>query len=507
MKGFTVASLLNPWVALAAGIAAATVALVKYSRKNSEFNKSVIAGETSNKEANDRLREMNDKVEELQDRLETEGNGRMIRQLKNQLKAAKIAADDLSLAMKLATSYTVAGIEYDRMTGRPINAPTSYTPTDFDDPDVGDDTESGSARVMMTQAELDIRRKIREAQEAGNKSAASQYQLDLDILLAKQETEDAIKRTNDIEIANFNFRERGRDIAQQEADEAERRAAAEATRQDRIQQARVLAGEITQEEYNRKKTLDEMAILLKDMPELYEKIKQKLNEVDTPLKSFQKGLKDLFERSMDLKQALADRGVNAVKQFGDAFADMVVTGKANFAELTRSILQDLAKMFAKAALFKAISLIPGVGNFLGLGAKNGAVFNGSGTNPPVTMPDSVSLMAANGAAFAKNKIVPYAKGGLVTKPTLFQYANGGTGNFGIMGEAGPEAILPLKKGPGGKLGVHSSGAGASNIVVNVDASGSSVEGNEQESKALGKAIGAAVQAEIVKQKMPGGLLN
>ena len=503
MKGFTAASLLNPWVALSAGIAAATVALVKYSRKNAEFNKSVIAGKTTNKEANDRLREMNDKVKELQDRLETEGNGRMIRQLKNQLISAKIAADNLSLAMQLATSYTVAGIEYDRMSGLPINPPSSHTPHDYDDPDENA-TGSGSARVMMTQAELDIRRKIREAQEAGNKSAASQYQLDLDILLAKQETEDAIKRTNDIEIANFDFRQRGRDIAQETADAEERRAAAEATRQDRILQARVLAGEITQEEYEQKKTLDEMAVLLKDMPDLLEKIKKKFEEAGTPLKSFQNGLKKVFEEAMNLNQALADAGVQAVQQFGDAFADFVATGKASFKEMTASILQDLARIFARAALFNTLSLIPGVGNFLGLASK-GAVIGGKG-GPPTTMPDSVSLIAANGMAFAKNKIVPYAKGGIVSRPTLFQYANGGSGRFGLMGEAGPEAIMPLRRGSNGKLGVEASG-GVGNVVVNVDAQGTSVQGNQPNAKALGSAIGAAVQAELIKQKRPGGLLS
>lgn len=503
MKGFTAASLLNPWVALSAGIAAATVALVKYSRKNAEFNKSVIAGKTTNKEANDRLREMNDKVKELQDRLETEGNGRMIRQLKNQLISAKIAADNLSLAMQLATSYTVAGIEYDRMSGLPINPPSSHTPHDYDDPDENA-TGSGSARVMMTQAELDIRRKIREAQEAGNKSAASQYQLDLDILLAKQETEDAIKRTNDIEIANFDFRQRGRDIAQETADAEERRAAAEATRQDRILQARVLAGEITQEEYEQKKTLDEMAVLLKDMPDLLEKIKKKFEEAGTPLKSFQNGLKKVFEEAMNLNQALADAGVQAVQQFGDAFADFVATGKASFKEMTASILQDLARIFARAALFNTLSLIPGVGNFLGLASK-GAVIGGKG-GPPTTMPDSVSLIAANGMAFAKNKIVPYAKGGIVSRPTLFQYANGGSGRFGLMGEAGPEAIMPLRRGSNGKLGVEASG-GVGNVVVNVDAQGSRVQGDQPNAKALGSAIGAAVQAELIKQKRPGGLLS
>ena len=68
--------------------------------------------------------------------------------------------------------------------------------------------------------------------------------------------------------------------------------------------------------------------------------------------------------------------------------------------------------------------------------------------------------SAMGNVFAKNKIVPYAYGGIVNKPTLFPMANG----MGLMGEAGPEAIMPLKRGSNGKLGVQSSG-GVGNIVV------------------------------------------
>ncbi len=104
--------------------------------------------------------------------------------------------------------------------------------------------------------------------------------------------------------------------------------------------------------------------------------------------------------------------------------------------------------------------------------------------------------SANGNVFAQNGIVPYAKGGYIGRPTM-----------ALMGEAGPEAVLPLRRGSNGKLGVESSGGGTSNVTVNVDASGSSVEGDGPNASQLGKAIGAAVQAELIKQKRPGGLLT
>ena len=111
------------------------------------------------------------------------------------------------------------------------------------------------------------------------------------------------------------------------------------------------------------------------------------------------------------------------------------------------------------------------------------------------------LPFAKGGVFAQNNVVPFAYGGVVKKPTLFPMANG----MGLMGEAGPEAIMPLRRGRGGRLGVEASGA-TSNIVVNVDASGTQVQGNNNQAKQLGSAISAAVQAELIKQRRPGGLL-
>lgn len=78
-----------------------------------------------------------------------------------------------------------------------------------------------------------------------------------------------------------------------------------------------------------------------------------------------------------------------------------------------------------------------------------------------------SLFAADGRAFAQGgNVLPFADGGVVNSPTLFKFANG----TGLMGEAGPEAILPLQRGPGGKLGVAAQGATRLHYapVINID---------------------------------------
>ena len=100
-------------------------------------------------------------------------------------------------------------------------------------------------------------------------------------------------------------------------------------------------------------------------------------------------------------------------------------------------------------------------------------------------------------------------GGNTVTGGLFKFlgfANGGrppVGRPSVVGERGPELFVPDSSGtivPNHELG------GSTNVVVNVDASGSSVEGDEQQSRELGRLISVAVQSEIIQQKRPGGLL-
>lgn len=75
------------------------------------------------------------------------------------------------------------------------------------------------------------------------------------------------------------------------------------------------------------------------------------------------------------------------------------------------------------------------------------------------------LPFANGAPFSAGRVMPFADGGVVSQATHF----GMRGGVGVMGEAGPEAIMPLARGADGKLGVRAGGGGASapTIVMNI----------------------------------------
>jgi tape measure domain-containing protein len=266
-------------------------------------------------------------------------------------------------------------------------------------------------------------------------------------------------------------------------------------------QAKVSGTDLSDKE---RKILEEQVRLIKEKMELLgeaaEDARNTVTNYDEEKNSFE-SFKEAFEAGIqdmgNLYENLGAAAANAFSGMADVVADFVTTGTANFKEFAASVLSDLARIFTRMAFFQAFK---GFGLF-----GNGGVV-GKGTTPPTTLPGSVGAVAAKGLAVGKNKIMPFARGGIVTKPTFFKYASGGAGNFGLMGEAGPEAIMPLRRGRNGKLGVESSG-GVGNVVVNVDASGSNVQGDQPNAKALGSAIGAAVQAELIKQKRPGGLLS
>ena len=93
----------------------------------------------------------------------------------------------------------------------------------------------------------------------------------------------------------------------------------------------------------------------------------------------------------------------------------------------------------------------------------------------------------NGAPFSQGRVQPFASGGIVTGPTAFPMR----GDTGLMGEAGPEAIMPLSRGPDGKLGVRAQGGRPVNVVMNIQTpdAESFRRSRSQLAAQLGRAIG------------------
>ena len=183
-----------------------------------------------------------------------------------------------------------------------------------------------------------------------------------------------------------------------------------------------------------------------------------------------------FEAQMahqdELRQAIADQK-SAYEELNTTFRNGIVDSILAAVEGTKSlsdsllgVIKSMARLILQQQLFNAL--------------QGFNLFGGGGSN----FFDSPQL-ATSGINF---------------------FANGGrppVGRPSIVGERGPELFVPRTAG----TIVPNHAMGGANVTVNVDATGSSVQGDGQQGKALGQAIGAAVQAELIKQKRPGGLLS
>jgi lambda family phage tail tape measure protein len=157
---------------------------------------------------------------------------------------------------------------------------------------------------------------------------------------------------------------------------------------------------------------------------------------------------------------IGDVATHALDGMSQSLTDMIMTGKANFADLAKSIIADLIQMTIRAQIYQLIMMATGM---FSAGASGGAGGGGGGGGFTDLPPVNFSL--AKGGIFAAGNVIPFAAGGgIVNRKVLFPMANG---NVGMMGEAGPEAIMPLTRGPGGRLGVAANGGGRTiNMTIN-----------------------------------------
>jgi lambda family phage tail tape measure protein len=184
------------------------------------------------------------------------------------------------------------------------------------------------------------------------------------------------------------------------------------------------------------------------------------------------------QKSIDLQYSMTDRMKNYEATFvrsfanmADAIVQMVTTGKGSFKDLINSMIADLIRYELQQqmmASYKSVGGVKGIFNMFTGAASTSSYSATGGISEHVFNPNIPLFGSAKGSVYDVG-LMKFAKGGtftnsVVSSPTTFRFAQGA----GLMGEAGPEAIMPLKRDSNGNLGVRSDNNGGSkvDIVVN-----------------------------------------
>ena len=167
---------------------------------------------------------------------------------------------------------------------------------------------------------------------------------------------------------------------------------------------------------------------------------------------FRRSMRNYVEMANDSATQIERLMTGAFKGMEDSLVAFVRTGKLDFSSLADSIISDLLRISIRQQILGPL-----------------AMFLGAGRVPVGGAPAAPVPAAANGAYFDGGASY-FASGGIFDSPTSFKFASGGSFKNGILGEAGPEAIMPLKRDSSGRLGVQSSGGGSIvySPVINID---------------------------------------
>ncbi|WP_434676229.1 phage tail tape measure protein [Pseudomonas sp. D3-10] len=279
------------------------------------------------------------------------------------------------------------------------------------------------------------------------------------------------------------------------------------------------ARNMSAEEYQAK--LDAINKSEKDLSETVLSNYEQLSEAQG---DWRKGATSAFSNYLESARNVAgqtrDLFTNAFSSMEDAVVNFAMTGKFSFADFTKSILADMARIATRQASSALLSSLVGAATnyFTGGGGATSAGSTQAGYSGDLSgfTPGSIQAkggawsggvqMFANGAAFTNS---------IVSKPTAFGMAGGG---IGVMGEAGEEAIMPLTRTAGGQLGVRaisSGGSGGGNVynfpvAVSVQTTGDGGATTTEDTTQLGRGIQQAAKTEaetaIARGLQPGGAI-
>ena len=447
----------GPWVALAAGITAAAVALGSYQTKAARMGQAAAGGDpTAIKAAKGELAGVQQQIRAARTRRE-KATGR-----------ERASIDRTVTRLRKQESDLVAGIKAGTSAGLPLTGEGGLMATAAP----AEDGKAGKAKKGRESRLGELTRELGLAQDI--------YEIQGRVLQSRASENKALETTRQAQIELRQITDQIAAVrADKDAPAAEKLQQVKALEVQAMTTARQLAYDLNLQEQEKAKNAadviqrltDEQALLqarlngneaevmLSQQVRDLKKESSNLNEKDlrTMLET-NNGLKQQIEAAEQMKQLYTDIGSTIKSGVVDGITS-AVNGTKSLAEVANNMLGNLANRLLDIAVNMALF----------------GVMSGTGTGGGLL-----------GGLFKKR-----AMGGSVTGGQPY-----------LVGERGPELFMPGRSG-----GIASAGSfGSSNIVVNVDATGTNVQGNSDDSKRLGEAIGVAIRQELIKQKRPGGLL-
>jgi lambda family phage tail tape measure protein len=374
--------------------------------------------------------------------------------------------------------------------GKGLQMPNIPTPPPGATPEISSLRTGGTPKktAEMSERMFQLQLKLNSAEQEGNTIAAAylKYQI------AQVKFEETKVRTRDdaLELVKAEtaltkeLGEAAADVGKQVAADFLKRQELQKNYNQTVQDLQIKAGLITGDKLKQVEIDRELAQILERLPGLTDAQIAKLKDLVTASKdvkdsfdkTFGEGLQQYYKSLADFGGQVAASVKGAFQGLEDQLTTFVITGKANFTDLANSIIADMTRIAIRQAIIKP--LVGGVLDIFGI-------------------PKS-----AMGNVFAQNGIQKFARGGIVDRPTLFPFAKG----IGLMGEAGPEAIMPLKRGRDGKLGV--AGGGGVNVgEINIIVQNTGENLNPLAQKQVAIQVQNLVLATLANEKRSGGILR
>jgi lambda family phage tail tape measure protein len=204
---------------------------------------------------------------------------------------------------------------------------------------------------------------------------------------------------------------------------------------------------------------------IKEGTDEFERLATALREIEDIEASFgygfRRGFEDLIQNANDFAGTTQEFMSGFNQQLESVWVNVAKTGKIEWTSMIDFMIEETSRLLYQMASSSIVNMLAGsAGNATGSPGIWSGLIN-------MMFGGSSGLYAKGGAFYGGREITAFASGGVVSSPTYFPMAGGRTG---LMGEAGPEAVMPLRRGRDGRLGVASAGGGGDTIAVSLQTS-------------------------------------